>query len=457
MPPPSSRLFPRSFWTANVTELFERGAYYGMASFVVIYLGRLGMGRYWPSTLNSLLWGLVYFLPILSGTIADRVGFKKALLAAFVLLTGGYFLMGSPIWIGGATLLDEAGETVTSTPFIATLTVAALVCIGIGGSIVKPCISGTVQKTSAGRATLAFAIFYMVINVGSLFGRGASYFVRTRSSLPYIFAVSMGCAVLAFAVVALFYRDVAAPPGESAHPRRSIGRVLVGMFSVLRSPRFVLFLLVNVGFNFLYSQVYNVLPLYAAAALEKKPAMDVYTMANPLVIVCFQLLVTKLFGKVAPVRSMFIGTIVIALAMIINVVPLYLEGGPRAIGPFGIPIGSLFVVATVALVAVGELFAQSRVFEYIGALAPRGQEGLFLGYANLPQALGSLTGGPVGAYLFHNLICRGAKKDAAGLLVLDRANATAGWFAFMSVGLVSAGGLWLYDRWVRSSPAPVPV
>ena len=298
-PLPATAAFPRSFWMANVTELFERGAYYGMASFVVIYLGRLGMGKYWPSTLNSLLWGLVYFLPILSGTVADRVGFKKALLAAFVLLTGGYFMMGSPVWFGGATLLEETGERVTSVPLVAVLTGAAIICIGLGGSIVKPCISGTVQKTAGGRATLAFAIFYMVINIGSLVGRWASYVVRTRLSLPYIFAVSMSCAVVAFLVVATLYRDVESSAGEAARPHKSAGRVLVDMVRVLRSPRFALFLVVNVGFNFLYSQVYNVLPLYAAAVLEKKPAMDVYTMANPLVIVCFQLLVTKLFGRLA--------------------------------------------------------------------------------------------------------------------------------------------------------------
>jgi dipeptide/tripeptide permease len=172
--PAASGSFPRSFWTANVTELFERGAYYGMASFVVIYLGRLGMGKYWPSTLNSMLWTLVYFLPILSGTVADQIGFKKALLGAFVLLAGGYALMGTPVWFAGATLYEKAGDHVTSTPLIAMISVAAIVLIGIGGSIVKPCISGTVQKTAGTRATLAFAIFYMVINIGSLFGRAVS-------------------------------------------------------------------------------------------------------------------------------------------------------------------------------------------------------------------------------------------------------------------------------------------
>ena len=75
---PAVQKFSGAFWTANVTELFERAAYYSMASFVVIYLGQLGFGAYWPSTLNSTLWFLVYFLPILSGTIADEIGFRSA-------------------------------------------------------------------------------------------------------------------------------------------------------------------------------------------------------------------------------------------------------------------------------------------------------------------------------------------------------------------------------------------
>ena len=83
--------FPMPFWTANLTELFERSAYYAVASFLVIYLGQLGLGEYWPSILSStVLWGLIYFLPILSGTIADQVGFKKALLVAFVLMSAGF-------------------------------------------------------------------------------------------------------------------------------------------------------------------------------------------------------------------------------------------------------------------------------------------------------------------------------------------------------------------------------
>jgi len=443
--------FPRTFWTANITELFERGAYYAMASFVVIYLGRLGMGKYWPSTLNGLLWTLVYFLPILSGTIADHVGFRKSLGLAFVLLTGGYFLMGAPVWVGGAQLAEKAGDAVTSPVWMGVMVACGMLLIGVGGSIVKPCISGTVQKTAGTRATLAFAIFYMVINVGSLFGRGVSYFVRTNLGLPFIFAVSMASSVIALGVVLALYRDPPVAPEAAAKPKRSIGQVLLDMVLVLRNPRFALFLLVNSGFTFLYSQVYNVLPLYLEKVLEKKPPVDIYTMANPFVIVFFQLAVTRLFGKMKPIRSMVVGTLIISAAMLINIVPIFMSGGARAIAAGAIPIGSVFIVSTVALIAFGELFTSARTYEYIGGLAPKGQEGLFLGYANLPMAIGSLTGGPVGAWIFNEVMCKGAVKNEQGLFDLVPRQAAMGWGILMVIGIASALLLWVYNRWITKS------
>jgi dipeptide/tripeptide permease len=445
--------FPRSFWTANVTELFERGAYYSMASFVVLYLGQLGLGKYWPSTLNGLLWTLVYFLPILSGTIADVVGFRRSLLVAFVLLAIGYFLMGYPVWLGGATLATEVGNEVTAGLNVVLPLVLAIALIGMGGSVIKPCISGTVQKTAGKRATIAFAIFYMVINIGSLFGRSMGYLARSRYGLSFIFGVAMACAVVAFFVVLLLYREPERPADAPEKPRRSIGRILLDMFLVLRSGRFTLFLLVSSGFNFLYSQVYNVLPLYLKKVVETNPAVDLYTMANPLTIVSFQLLITKAFGKVRPIRSIVVGTVIIGLSMVINLYPIYSGVGLRGAVLGSLPLASLLIIATVALVAFGELFSMARTYEYIGALAPKGQEGLFLGYANLPMAIGSLVGGPVGAAIFNEVMCKGSSKRPDGLLELDPASATSGWLILMGIGFASAFAMWLYNRWIERKPA----
>ncbi len=452
---PADERFPSSFWSANVTELFERAAYYSMASFVVIYLGQLGLGKYLPSNINGFLWTLVYFLPILSGTIADQVGFKRSLLVACALLAGGYFLMGFPVWFGGKELLD-AKDVVEPTAWqwdVLVPILGAVLLIGIGGSIVKPCISGTVQKTAGHRATLDFAIFYMVINVGSLVGRGVAYVVRTNFNLSFIFAVAMVAALLAGVVVLVLYKDPDTLPGSGPKkPKKSMGRVLKDMVLVLRNGRFALFLVVTSGFNFLYSQVYNVIPLYTKNVLERDPPMDIYTMANPFTIVFFQLLITRIFGKMKPIKSIVIGTVIISLSMAVNMIPV-IWGNPKADLFNLLPLGSAMVVLTVALIAFGELFASARTFEYIGALAPKGQEGLFLGYANLPMAIGSLVGGPVGAAIFNELMCHGSVKGADGLLVLDPTYNMLGWVVLLLFGLGSAWGLWTYNRWIEKNPA----
>jgi dipeptide/tripeptide permease len=516
--------FPRAFWTANVTELFERAAYYSMASFVVIYLGQLGFGAYWPSFLNStVLWGLVYFLPILSGTIADQIGFRRALLGAFVLLAIGYFFMGYPVWLGGSVLAPTIHKEVTVGSRDAFMVVAAILLIGIGGSIVKPCISGTVQKVSGARATLGFAIFYMVINIGSLFGRGTAFVVRSGSSvgtiltvvaictvaaaavvwlvywttkasrhrksvvlptiaftaivtvsavviallfssraaeragqdparLSYIFAVATVAAIVAFFVVLVSYREPTAQAGAPAKPKKSAGKILLDMVLVLKSGRFTLYLIVMTGFYFIYNQVYNVLPLYVKRVVETDPAMDLYTAANPFVIVCFQLAISSAFDRIRPILSMTLGTVIIALAMLINIVPIYMAGGPQAVIANWLPLASVFIVMTVALIALGELFTSPRMYEYIGALAPKGQEGLFLGYANLPLALGAMLGGPVGAYIFNDVMAKGATTKADGLLELVPANNAEGWLILMGIGFASAASLWLFNLWLERQP-----
>lgn len=447
--------FPRSFWTANLTELFERGAYYAMASFVVLYLGQLGLGDYWPSNLNGILWSLVFFLPILSGTIADQIGFKKSMLIAFVLLAIGYFIMGFPVWFGGQTLNPIIGSEMTAGIGVLFPIIMAIIFIGIGGSIIKPCIAGTVQKTAGAKVTLGFGIFYMIINIGSLLGRGISYLVRTEFDLSYIFAVSVFFSILAFFAVLFFYTEPELASGEvnEQKPKKSILRILADMVLVMKNLRFAMFMVVSSGFFFIYAQVYNVLPLYLQKVVELNPAVDIVTMANPFVIVFFQLLITKAFGKMKPINSIIVGIIIIGVSMMINLIPIFMDGGVRqlTLGEW-VPMGTLFITLTVGLIAFGELFTSARTYEFIGALAPKGQEGLFLGYANLPLAIGALIGGPAGAYIFHEIMCRNSTMLDSGLLELDPFWNSMGWITLMGIGFISALSMWVYNKWLKTNP-----
>ena len=89
------------------------------------------------------------------------------------------------------------------------------------------------------------------------------------------------------------------------------------------------------------------------------------------------------------------------------------------------------------------------MYEYIGALSPKGQEGLFLGYANLPLAFGAILGGPGGAYIFNEIMAKGATVQPDGLLELVPYQNALGWIILMAIGMISAASLWLFNRWLE--------
>lgn len=437
--------FPKIFWTANTIELFERAAYYSMASFMVIYLKEvLGMSPTLATFLNgSLLWGLIYFMPIVSGTLADRYGFKRSLNLSFFMLLLGYLIMGNVQKFWPALTANPKANINFTFPVV-----VAIVLIGLGGSIVKPCIAGTIQKTSGLQATLGFGIFYMVINIGSISGRAVSYFIRTRLGIPAIFTYASTVFIFIGLLLVLFlYREpeyISDGIKDSQQvKKKTLKEAILGIFIVLSNLKFVFFLVVIALFWFLYVQLYNLVPLFLRH-IDPGAPVELYTLANPLMIVCFQLLITRLVKKWTPVKSILLGVGVTTGGMLLNILPVLLRRDIShrvSLAGLGIPIAGIFLLISIASMAVGEMMASPRIYEYIGRIAPRGEEGLYLGYANLPVAIGSILGGPLGGALYQRHI-------ASPLQAGQSPNYLIIWVTIAFLGVCSMAGLAIYDRFL---------
>jgi proton-dependent oligopeptide transporter, POT family len=447
--PETKARFPKTFWTANVIELFERAAYYAMASFMVIYLKEtLGMRPTLATFLNgTILWGLVYFMPVLSGTLADKYGYKKSLTLSFLMIALGYFVLGNVQKFWPGVIGAKAAQTIDYT--IPAL--LGIILVGLGGSIVKPCIAGTVQKTSGMRATLGFGIFYMVINIGSITGRGVSYFIRTNLGIPAIFTYASSIfALVGMAVVLFIYREPeyvsdGVKDGQKVQ-KKTLGQAILGIFFVLRNLRFVFFLIVIAMFWFLYVQLYNLVPLYLRF-IDPNAAVELYQLANPVMIVCFQMLITRMVKKWTPVKTIILGAVVVTCGMLINIIPPLLSSDvAHKVNLLGLslPLAGWFLIISIASMATGEMMASPRIYEYLGAIAPKGEEGLFLGYANLPLALASIIGGPLGGMLFEKYIS-GPQK--AGVSI----NTVPMWLIIAGIGLGSILGLAFYDTLIKKA------
>src|SRR5512147_1932465 len=146
--------YPKVFWLANVMELFERAAYYGLNSVLAIYLtdtiasGGLGFSEQSVGFLQSLIYAFTYVVPILGGALADGYGYRRMLLVAFSLLASGYFLSGQA----------SAYGTVFAT----------LLIMATGAGLFKPIISGTLARTTnEENSGIGFGIYYWMINLGA--------------------------------------------------------------------------------------------------------------------------------------------------------------------------------------------------------------------------------------------------------------------------------------------------
>ena len=88
--------FERPFWVANISELFERLSYYAAFASLARYLHETSNFRVeQASSLTGLFGGLVWFLAAFGGTLADRLGFRRSLSLAYLILSCSYFLLGS--------------------------------------------------------------------------------------------------------------------------------------------------------------------------------------------------------------------------------------------------------------------------------------------------------------------------------------------------------------------------
>lgn len=210
--------FPGLFWLVILFEFFERGSYYGMMSVLSVYFTDvLFFPKESVGVIKSVIQPILYFLPIVSGALADRFGYRKALTVAFALLGTGYFL--------------------TSQFTTYTYVFLALVVMALGAGTFKPIISGTIARvTDKETSTLGFGIYYWSINLGAfLFPLVLVPWLKHSYGWHWvIIAAAIGTGTMLIPM-ALFFREPARPTEGSA-ARASLVQTLANAFEIVFSP-----------------------------------------------------------------------------------------------------------------------------------------------------------------------------------------------------------------------------
>ncbi len=408
--------FEPAFWVANLSEIFERLAYYGAFSSLANYLHEsLNIPTEQTGALTGLFGGMVWFLAILGGAVADRLGFRRALSLAYLILSCAYFLLGS---LGAAWMAPARA----AFPLLG-LVAFVLVLPALGIAMVKPCVVGTTARASKENVrSIGYSIYYTLVNIGGAAGPYAASYAHRHLGVENVFRVSAASVLLMFFAVLLFFRE---PRSSGEVPTPTIGATAKNLFTVLTNLRFLLFLLIFSGYWIVYWQSFIALPLYLHGFVDPRADVELLLVTGPVTVISFQFLMTYATQKIPAFQAITLGTLISALGwLIVAIHPSVLAAA-----------GSIFVIA------LGEIMLSPRYYEYISRLAPPGQQGTYMGFAFLPIGIGSLAGGWLGGRLIHYF---GEVAHRPALV----------WWTVMGIGVATAVLLALYHLLVKlDSPA----
>jgi POT family proton-dependent oligopeptide transporter len=423
--------FSRTFWIANVIELFERFAYYGSKAILAVYVAeQVGLGPEAAGWLvGSVFNFLLYALPILAGTIVDRYGFKKSLQICFAIFAVGYFLIG----LGGL----PAGQGLVQALGGKTYMIIALVITAIGGSLIKPSIVGTVARTTTEQTKgLGYSIYYMLVNFGGAVGPILALQVRENLGMAYVLVMSSLTSLAMLVATSIFFKEPPAP--ADLPPARSMGKVLADMGLVFTNARFMSFLVIFSGFWIMFWQIFYSFPFYVRDVLHYEK-FELMETVDAWTIILFTVPATALARRLAPIRAMSLGFALATGCWFL-----------MALAPQTVPMA----VVAIVLFALGEATQAPRYYEYVSDLAPKEQVGTYMGFAFLPVAIGTFVAGAIAGPLVAHYI--GVTKD--GVLAPGPGSANPGhmWLWVGAIGVVSTLLMLAYDRFVaprRQAPA----
>ena len=391
----------RPFWVANLMEMIERLAYYGVRVVIPIYIAQadeIGGLHFTQSDKGFIFmwWALVQSaLPVFTGGFADRYGYKRQIVAAVLLKVAGYMLM--------ATQRDF-------WPFF-----TGCMFLAAGTAVFKPPIQGTFVKTLTERNSgVGWGFFYMVVNIGGFLGPPVAHFL-VGYSWPTVF---YGCAALVCLNLLwlLTYPEV----DSGADRTTGVWEVVATTGRQLWNGRLITFILITSVFWAVLTQLWDMLPNFIVDWVDSSSvarhlpgfmlardtsrgpqmAQEWVINFNPLLIILFVAPLSFYVNKkMRRLTSMFLGFLTASLGV-------YVAGATMSI---------YLCLLGIACFSVGEMLSSPKMSEYLGVIAPADKKALFMGYANIPLALGW----GYGSYLGGRIYGRAGEKAGLALRYLS--------------------------------------
>jgi dipeptide/tripeptide permease len=491
------RDFPAPFWIANVMEMLERLAYYGLRTVLPVYMV-LAVEEGGPQ-FDHIQKGAIYaawaavqsFLPVVTGGYADRYGYKNTVGVSIAIKCIGYLVMAYAIDLA-SMITSGASDGVAGDATVYSMFMVGALALAAGTAIFKPGLQGIIAVNLPDhRSSLGWSVFYQLVNVGGFLGPILAGVMRLMA-WKWVF---ISCAVIVTLNYLLFFAfDEPEKPEVEGDSNRSFLKVLWDSAIGITEPRLMAFLVIFSGFWMMFYQLFDLLPNFIDDWVDSRDIVD--SLVRPLfaafggsvptewhghlpqeymininagMCMLFAFYVGFLTGKFRSMTAMIAGILVAA----------------GAIWALGASSNGWWTLAAIAMFSLGELMASPTKMRYFAGIAPPGKKALYLGYINATTGIGWAIGSKIAGKLYEEggdkvvlarrflieqqgmsanevtalaktavlpklAALRNIDTEQARVLLWDTYEPWRIWATFALIGVVSMVGLLAFDRVTRA-------
>lgn len=446
--------FSRAFWVANIVELLERAAFYGVFIVITLYLSRiLGFTDSQAGLLSGIFTAGLYFLPPFSGALADKIGFKNSLLLAFSLLSVGYLgLAFLPTMLEASGLVSYGKTTIFNEGYFESngqwYIVPIIIILMVGGSFIKAVVTGTVAKeTNEVNRARGFSIFYAMVNIGAFSGKTIVKPLREAMGNEGLITLNYFSASMTFIAllsVYFLYRS-----SKMTGKGKSLKEVWNSLVRISMNARLMILILIVTGFWMVQQQMYATMPKYVLRLAGEGASPEWYANVNPLIVVLTVGLVTQMMRKKTALFSMTIGMFIMPFSAFVMAQGNLMGSAEIDLGIVSMHPIALMMVLGIILQGLAESFISPRFLEFFSLQAPKGEEGLYLGFSHLHSFIAALAGFIISGNLLEKYCPDPNLYTSRDEWALAAQDAHHIWYFFTVVAVISAVSLVIYGRIIK--------
>ncbi len=379
---------PRALWGVNLAYVLEGFVYFGMLGYLAMYFNEhVGLSDTQASPFVGFLTvGITVAMVVLGGR-ADKLGPRRAILLALLLMLVGRSIMASGTYLGLENGMWGA---------LHLFTLFGILFIIIGYGLFQPAAYGAVRVfTTPKTAAMGYAMLYALMNLG---GWLPSFFSPVRKAIGINGAFGVYTSITAVAIILAFFilskktveAAIARAKAEKTKEEdtgdikeeKPVAEVEKKPFSLvhwlknhpLADPKFTFFIFALIPVQTLFAHNWLTLPMYVERAFRGTAIGDNFEFAvnlNPLLIFILVPIVAAVTRKRNVYNMMIVGTFIMAAPTFLLVM------GPTPFALFGYLL----------IMTVGEAMWQPRFLQYAAEIAPEGRTGAYIGVAQIPWFL----------------------------------------------------------------------